>query len=150
MAVVVSNQARFGALFSVSPAAVNTDGFFDLCVIADPASRFRELGIVLRAVLGKEMFGPGITHSRLHRARILTDRMVPFFGDGEILSRNRDFRIKILPRTLRLIVPEKAAMEEFNSSVYRQKCFIPVLGKPDKSVRFIENNTASNPDPCGS
>ncbi len=115
MAVVVSNQARFGALFSVSPGAVHDDGFFDLCVIPDPANPFRELGIVLQAVLGKEAFRPRFVQSRLCHTRILTDRIVPFFGDGEILSRGRDFQIEILPRTVRLIVPGGSSEKEVQS-----------------------------------
>ncbi len=115
MAVVISNQARFGALFSVSPSAVHDDGFFDLCVIPDPESRFRRLLVVVQAALGKETIGAGFEHRRLCRTRILTNRIVPFFGDGEILSRGRDFRIEILPRTVRLLVPEGSWEKEISS-----------------------------------
>jgi diacylglycerol kinase family enzyme len=109
MAVVFSNQSRFGALFSVSPKAVDNDGIVDLCVIRDPGSHLRELGIVLQAALGRKAILPGVTRSRLCQARILTDRVVPFFGDGEILAHDREFKITILPRTVRFIVPERPA-----------------------------------------
>jgi diacylglycerol kinase (ATP) len=84
-AVVLSNQSRFGALFSVSPGAVNDDGVFDLCVIPDPGSRFQVLAIVLQAVLGRRTIWPGVVGSRLRNTRILTEKVVPFLGDGEIL-----------------------------------------------------------------
>jgi diacylglycerol kinase (ATP) len=117
MAVVFSNQARFGVFFSLSPKAVDDDGVFDLCAIPDPQSHLREAGIVLRAALGRGAILPGVVRSRLRRARILTDRVVPFFGDGEILTHDRDFRIEILPQAVRLIVPERAPAEEIASCV---------------------------------
>jgi len=115
MAVVLSNQARFGVLFSVSPKAVDNDGIIDLCVIPDPVSPFREAGIVLQAALGRNAISPGVTRIRLHRARILTDRVVPFFGDGEILANGREFNVSILPQAVRFIVPERFAADEVQS-----------------------------------
>ncbi len=107
MAVVLSNQARFGVLFSLSPGAVDDDGLFDLCVIPDPGSHFREVGIVLKAALGRKAILPGVIRSRLCYARILTDRTVPFFGDGEILGHGRELKIAIRPQAVRFIVPGK-------------------------------------------
>ena len=164
MAVVVSNQPRFGALFSVSPKEVNNDGVFDLCIIPDPANRFRELRIVLQAALGKEALGQGVGHYRLRNARIRTDRIVPFLGDGEILSCGRNFRIDILPRAVRLIVPERASTEEvqarvlsqkvFNLGIWKSKrhdpgvkCAVRPRGKKNKSVGIIKSNAASKPGP---
>jgi len=115
MAVVVSNQARFGVLFSLSPKAVDNDGIFDLCVITDPGGRLREAGIVLQAALGREAVLPGVTHRRLSHARIFTDRIVPFFGDGEILAYDREFRIVLLPQAVRFIVPKRVGAEEVQS-----------------------------------
>jgi diacylglycerol kinase family enzyme len=115
MAVVFSNQARFGVFFSLSPKAVDDDGLFDLCAISDPQSHLREAAIVLRAALGRGTIVPGVVRTRLRRARILTDRVVPFFGDGEILTHDRDFRIEIRPQAVRLIVPETIPKEEIES-----------------------------------
>ncbi len=115
MAVVFSNQARFGVHFSLSPNAVDDDGVFDLCAIPDPGSRFCQLGIVLQAALGRGIVLRGVVHSRLRRARILTDRVVPFFGDGEILTYSRDFKIAILPHAVRLIVPKRVPIKEVGS-----------------------------------
>jgi diacylglycerol kinase (ATP) len=164
MAVVISNQPRFGALFSVSLKEVNNDGIFDLCIISDPANRIRELRIVLQAALGKETIGQGVGHCCLRHARILTDGIVPFWGDGEILSYSRNFRIDILPRAVRLIVPERASIEEvrarrlsptvFHPGIWKSKAFdleiksaVRTRGGQDKSVGFIGNNTASKPGP---
>ena len=115
MAVVFSNQARFGVFFSLSPKAVDDDGVFDLCAIPDPRSHLREAGIVLQAALGLGASLPGVVRGRLHHACILTDRAVPFFGDGEILTYDRDFKIDILPQAVRLIVPERVPTEEIES-----------------------------------
>jgi diacylglycerol kinase family enzyme len=115
MAVVLSNQARFGVFFSLSPKAVDDDGVFDFCAIPDPRSHFREAGIVLQAALGRGAILPGVVRGCLRHAHILTDRAVPFFGDGEILTRDQDFKIEILPQAVRLIVPERVSTEEVKS-----------------------------------
>ncbi len=115
MAVVFSNQARFGAFFSLSPEAADDDGAFDLCAIPDPRNHLREVRIVLQAALGRRVILPGLVRGRLRHVRILTDRVVPFFGDGEILTRNRDFRVEILPQAVRLIVPARLPAEEIES-----------------------------------
>jgi diacylglycerol kinase (ATP) len=115
MAVVFSNQPRFGVFFSLSPKAVDDDGLLDLCAIPDPRSHLRKAGIVLQAALGRGAILSGVVRDRLRHARILTDRVVPFFGDGEILTRNREFEIEILPKAVRLITPETAPTEEIES-----------------------------------
>ena len=115
MAVLFSNQARFGSFFSLSPGAVDDDGIFDLCAIPYPHSHLREAGIVLQAALGRGAILDGVVRGRLRHARVLTDRIVPFFGDGEILTCDRVFSIEILPRAVRLIVPERSPAEGFES-----------------------------------
>jgi len=112
MAVVFSNQPRFGVLFSVSPKAVDDDGLLDLCAIPDPGSHLREAGIVLQAALGRGVVLPGVVRGRLRHAHILTDSVVPFFGDGEILTRDREFKITVLPEAVRMIVPGSVPAEE--------------------------------------
>ncbi len=115
MAAIFSNQARFGAFFSLSPEAVNDDGAFDYCLIPEPANRLRGAGIVLRAAMGKGAVLPGTIKGRLRYARIRTDGDVPFFGDGEILTHGREFSIELRPRAVRLIVPEETANEEIET-----------------------------------
>ena len=115
MAVVFSNQPRFGVLFSVSPKAVDDDGLLDLCAIPDPGSHLREAGIVLQAALGRGVVLPGVVRGRLRHAHILTDSVVPFFGDGEILTRDREFKITVLPEAVRMIVPGSVPAVEIES-----------------------------------
>ncbi len=115
MALVLSNQARFGVFFSLSPGAADDDGVFDLCAIPDPHNHLREVRIVLQAALGRGAILPGFVRGRFRHVRILTDRVVPFFGDGEILTRGRDFRVEILPQAVRLIVPARLPTEEIES-----------------------------------
>jgi diacylglycerol kinase family enzyme len=53
-----------------------------------------------------------VVRGRLRHARILTDSVVPFFGDGEILTRDREFKITVLPEAVRMIVPGSVPAEE--------------------------------------
>ncbi len=117
MAVVFSNQARFGGSFSLSPEAANDDGLVDYGVMPDPANSLREAGLVLRTALGRGAVLPSVARGRVANAWIEIDRDAPFFGDGEILTCGRDFSIVVRPRALRIVVPAKPASEENETCV---------------------------------
>jgi YegS/Rv2252/BmrU family lipid kinase len=106
MALVVSNQARFGGRFATSPEATNTDGLFDLCEIRAPGSRLRMLWVILGALTGGLGRMRGIVRMRGVAATLNAPRELRFFGDGEILDVSRTFEIRLLPSALRVLAPE--------------------------------------------
>jgi diacylglycerol kinase (ATP) len=103
--MLISNQPRFGGRFSASPLASNQDGELHLCGLAAPRSRARLLRLCLEIHRGTAGRCPEIFQFRARSVSIDTEEEVTFFGDGEVLTRGRQFRIEVLPRVLKVAVP---------------------------------------------
>jgi diacylglycerol kinase (ATP) len=108
MTLVVSNQARFGGRFATSPAASNSDGFFDLCDIRAPRSSARMFWVILGALTGRLGRMRDVVSMRGVAATLTLPDDVRFFGDGEILDIARSFEIRLLPSALRVLAPAGA------------------------------------------
>lgn len=108
LALVFSNQSRFGGCFRVSPAASNRDGVLDLCAIDQPRTWTRRAQVLLAALAGTLERLPGTQALRGRHASVVSDRRTSFFGDGEVLVEDRRFEIEVLPGALRVVVPRDA------------------------------------------
>lgn len=97
----VTNQATFARSLQVVEDADNADGRFELCVLM-ARGRVELLRLLGRIV--QHAIRPGELRTiRTTRARILADREVRFFGDGEILCKAGEFEIDVDERGLRLL-----------------------------------------------
>ena len=108
-AVVICNQRRFGG-FRVAPASSNRDGLLELCTIAGTDRLQRLVGIVTKTWRGRPQDCPELSCRPVRKARIVTERAIPFMGDGELLAYGREFHIAVAPAALRVIVPRPAVM----------------------------------------
>jgi diacylglycerol kinase (ATP) len=109
LALLVSNQPRFGRRFEASPGAAQDDGMFDVCQVDAPRGRARMFHIMARTLRGGAQ---GLSEVRQFQARSLTvETELParFFGDGEILEIGRRFEIAIHPGALEVVAPESLA-----------------------------------------
>ncbi|HAL56714.1 MAG TPA: hypothetical protein DCP63_09615 [Bacteroidetes bacterium] len=104
--LMANNQPFIGKRFMVSPGAFNNDGMFDLCLVDNQRSRRAVLSIVRRVEAGSHTSLPAVRIGRFHELTIRLKKPVSFFGDGETLQENTEFRVRVLPRSLRLIVGE--------------------------------------------
>ncbi len=109
--VLISNQPRFGGRFSASPLASNQDGDLHLCGLLAPRSQTRLLRLCLEIYRGTAGRCPEILQFRARSVSIDTEEEVTFFGDGEALARGRQFHIEVLPRALKVAVPQPFLQE---------------------------------------
>jgi diacylglycerol kinase family enzyme len=107
LAVIWSNQPRFGRRFRLSPGASNRDGLLDCCAIADPKHALARLRVVAEALCGSPACERRFWHGRAEVWSVEAAHPLPFFGDGEILDTARTFTIRLLPGALRVVVPEE-------------------------------------------
>jgi diacylglycerol kinase family enzyme len=103
---VVSNQPRFGGSFSVSPRASHTDGEIDICEIPAAGTLRERAHICLSAWRGGGMNNVRGVRSR-SGGRFVVRTAIPctFTGDGEPMSRAREFVIKVHPGRLIVATP---------------------------------------------
>ncbi|NJK32040.1 MAG: hypothetical protein HC927_06240 [Deltaproteobacteria bacterium] len=98
----VTNQSTFARSLQVVRDADNADGVFELCIML-----VRGRMPLLRLLGGwssDEQPGPGeLRVIRTRRARIVADREVRFYGDGEVLDKGSCFELGIEPSALRLL-----------------------------------------------
>jgi YegS/Rv2252/BmrU family lipid kinase len=109
LALVVSNQARFGGRFRVSPAASNQDGVLDLWAVERPHSCAGALRILLAALAGRADRLPGARSLRGREAAVVCGSETSFMGDGELLAEGRRFTVRVLPGALRVFAPARRA-----------------------------------------
>lgn len=106
LAVVWSNQPRFGRRFRLSPRASNRDGLLDCCAIPDPRCALGRLRVIAGALCGSAARERRFWRARAEAWSLRSPVPLPFFGDGEILDHASEFTIRILPCALRVVVPE--------------------------------------------
>jgi YegS/Rv2252/BmrU family lipid kinase len=104
--IMVSNQPRVGRFFHMSPEAKNNDGYFNVCMAQNTRNKIKILTTVIRVLAGKHEKLPDITAFKSREMTIQTPKPVPFFGDGELLCKSSEFRIRIQPLSVRILVPE--------------------------------------------
>ncbi|MGI6696946.1 MAG: diacylglycerol/lipid kinase family protein [Christensenellales bacterium] len=96
-----------GGGFRCAPYSKNNDGLMDLALIK-PISRGRLAGLLPAYKKGEHLDDPRIKDRVIYRqvksVRIKSDKDIILCLDGEIVT-GRDFDIRLLPGTLRFIVP---------------------------------------------
>jgi diacylglycerol kinase family enzyme len=102
--LLISNQPRFGG-FTASPGADHRDGQADICYMRAPSRRLRMLWLSLQTYRGRADTCAEVSQRRAHELTILAQKPVSFFGDGEILDRERFFRVRTHPRALWVVSP---------------------------------------------
>ncbi|MBI5836400.1 MAG: NAD(+)/NADH kinase [Candidatus Eisenbacteria bacterium] len=108
LALLFSNQPRFGGRFVGSPGAVHDDGWMDVCAIAAPKSRLGMFRVLARTLQGRAAGLPEVWQARETRVTVESDQPVRFFGDGEILDVGTRFVVEVRPAALRVLAPVAA------------------------------------------
>jgi YegS/Rv2252/BmrU family lipid kinase len=111
-AILVTQQARIGRWFCPSPTASPSHGRLHICAIVSPRTRRRMLWISLQLMLGRSGRCREIRHFDAARVTIRTDRRASFCADGEVLATGRCFRLEVVRRGLRVVVPADFDAEE--------------------------------------
>ncbi len=103
--IMISNQPRVGRFFLMSPEAENDDGYFDVCMAKNTRSRLKILSTTIRVIAGTHEKLPDVSVFRAEEMIIRTSTPMPFFGDGELLCESSEFKLRVIPASVRVLVP---------------------------------------------
>ena len=89
----------------MSPGAENDDGWFDVCMTKNTRSRLKILSTTIRVIAGTHEKLPDVSVFRAEAMTIRTSKPMPFFGDGELLCESSEFKLRVVPASVRVLVP---------------------------------------------
>jgi diacylglycerol kinase (ATP) len=104
LGVIVASSKKVGKSFHLVPTSEMDDGRFEL-IVFPRMTRRRLLKAVWLAQRGKMFELPEIQCLQVTRAEIDCDRVVRFFGDGEILEQGQRFALTIAPESVKIMAP---------------------------------------------
>jgi diacylglycerol kinase (ATP) len=109
--VTVANTPQFGAGAVIAPQAKPDDGLFDVCAISD-LSFFQALYHWPKIFLKQVDRMPQWEMFRTDSLEISSDLPLPVHVDGEPIGEYARLRISLLPRALRILVPDDVPSDE--------------------------------------
>jgi diacylglycerol kinase (ATP) len=102
--VAVALGTTYGSMFRLAPDAVLDDGLFEV-VWSEEVSRTEVLRLIPSALWGNLTDKKKVHVARAREVEVELSEPVPAHVDGEMLSPTREFRARVLPGALRVIVP---------------------------------------------
>jgi diacylglycerol kinase (ATP) len=102
--VAVALGTTYGARFKLAPDANLGDGLFDV-VWSEELNRAEVLKLVPAVLRGTHLAHPKIHFTRVAEMEISLEEKIPAHVDGELLPPTRNFRARVLPSSLRVLVP---------------------------------------------
>ncbi|MFQ5627767.1 MAG: diacylglycerol/lipid kinase family protein [bacterium] len=106
--VSVANTPQYGNGAIIAPKAQMDDGYFDLCLAKNMAFP-QILTAVPRLFLGTIDKHPGISYFKVEKVTFRSSTPIHFHVDGEPESTNSDLTIEVMPKALKVCVPEVQA-----------------------------------------
>ena len=94
----------YGARFKLAPHASLGDGAFDV-VWSEELNRTEVLRLVPAVLRGTHLSHPKVHLARAREVEVSLAEAVPAHVDGEMLPPTREFRARVLPGALRVLVP---------------------------------------------
>src|SRR5919106_1158404 len=94
-----------GARFRIAPESSLDDGVFDV-VWSEEVRRTEVLRLIPAVLRGTHLSHPKIHFARTAEIAVSLAEPTTAHVDGEILSPTRDFQARVLPRSLRVLVPQ--------------------------------------------
>lgn len=107
--MAVTNGVTYGGGFMITPKADNGDGFFDICVI-DELPRWQVLPRLPFVIAGRHGWMKPVAFARARKIAVQADSPLPAHLDGEFFE-NTSFLIEIIPRGLKVIVPQSTSAQ---------------------------------------
>ena len=102
--LAVLNGRTYGAIFHIAPGADLSDGLFDAYLI-DKVGKIKALDILRRAIKGKHVGLPQVKHLKIASLTLTSPDILPCEVDGEVMPSQKEYRVSILPRALKVLVP---------------------------------------------
>jgi diacylglycerol kinase (ATP) len=105
--IAIANSGQYGNNARVAPLASLQDGLLDV-VIVDDLRMFAALSLTLRLATGTFHRARGVTSLQTTAVTIRRANAGPAHLDGEPLTLPAELRVRIVPGSLRLLVPDRA------------------------------------------
>lgn len=105
--LVIANSSQYGNEARVAPHASVLDGLLDLVMIDDP-SLFKAPLLLGRLFLGTFDRSSGVTSMQAREITIRRPSAGPAHLDGEPFTLPEELRVRVVPKSLRLLVPDAA------------------------------------------
>ena len=102
--VAVALGTTYGARFKLAPGASLGDGAFDV-VWSEEVDRAEVLRLVPAVLRGTHLSHPKVHLARAQEIEVSLAEPIPAHVDGEMLPPTREFRARVLPGALRVLVP---------------------------------------------
>ena len=102
--VAAALGTTYGARFRIAPVAHLDDGFFDV-IWSDKVSRAEVLRLIPDVLRGAHLAHPKIRFARASDVEVSLAKPAPAHVDGEMLPPTKEFRARVLPGALRVLVP---------------------------------------------
>ena len=102
--VAVALGTTYGARFRIAPESSLDDGVFDV-VWSEEVRRTEVLRLIPAVLRGTHLSHPKIHFARTSEIAVSLAEPTTAHVDGEMLSPTRNFRARVLPRSLRVLVP---------------------------------------------
>jgi diacylglycerol kinase (ATP) len=103
--VAVALGTTYGARFRLAPESSLEDGVFDI-VWSEEISRVDVLRLIPSVLRGTHLGHPKIHFARAAELEVSLKEPSPAHVDGEMLPLTRDFRVRVLPRSLHVLSPQ--------------------------------------------
>ncbi|MFH0987712.1 MAG: diacylglycerol kinase family protein [Patescibacteria group bacterium] len=100
----ITSSSTYGGIFKINPQASFNDGKLSLCLI-EPVGKIRALQDLYKATKGVHIGLPEVKTFEFSSLSISSSGLLPCEVDGEILEPQKEFKISVLPKALKVIAP---------------------------------------------
>lgn len=102
--LAVLNGQTYGAIFNIAPGADLSDGLFDVYSI-DKVNKAKAVEILLRVIKGRHVGLPQVRHLKTASLNVFSSVPLPCEVDGEVMPAEKEYRVSVLPRALKVLAP---------------------------------------------
>lgn len=102
--IAIGNGRVYGGKFKITPYALIDDGLLDVCLVKD-LGRLKYLTIIPEAIKGTHEKVKGVYFYKTEEITIQSAKPIMAQVSGEVIKEQKQFKITILPKSLKLIVP---------------------------------------------
>ena len=102
--IATGNGKVYGGKFKITPNALVDDGLLDICLVKD-LGRLKYLAIIPKAIKGTHEKVKGIHFYKTKEIIIQSEKPIMAQVSGEEIKEQKQFNITVLPKSLKLIVP---------------------------------------------
>lgn len=103
--VMINNQEFLGNYFRIAPGAENNDSLADIVLIRSMDRRTQIITLLKNVIKGSHSRMVNVFMWKSDKLILKTNKIVEYFGDGEVLCKSNYFEIKVLPLALNIFVP---------------------------------------------